>query len=131
MIFIGLLGDSYYGVAEGIVCLNRFYDNIFQVADYTRNGIFFAPVFFILGGFIADNRHSQIALAKGVLGFGVSFAMMSAEALALDYSIVHYTLVCFVSALFSSGLTLLWMKCRSQKARCTSDDERAYLEISI
>lgn len=198
--FIGLLGDSYYGVAEGIVCLNRFYDNIFQVADYTRNGIFFAPVFFILGGFIADNRHSQIALAKGVLGFGVSFAMMSAEALALHYfdlqrhdsmyvfllpcmyflfhillhfkgkrlaalrmaslivyiihplmiiiirliakqfrlqeifvenSIVHYVLVCFVSALFSSGLTLLWIKCKSQKARYTSDDERAYLEINL
>lgn len=37
---IGLFGDSYYGIAENVSCLNNFYNLIFQVSDYTRNGIF-------------------------------------------------------------------------------------------
>lgn len=81
--FIGLFGDSYYGIAKRTACINSFYDNLFQVTDYTRNGIFFAPIFFIIGGFIADKSHFQIALAKNILGFVVSFAMMSGEALVL------------------------------------------------
>lgn len=83
--FVGLFGDSYYGIAERIACINSFYDNLFEVTDYTRNGIFFAPIFFIIGGFIADNSYSQIALAKNILGFVVSFAMMCGEALILHH----------------------------------------------
>ena len=83
--FIGLFGDSYYGVAERIACINSFYDKLFQVTDYTRNGVFFAPIFFIIGGFIADNSRSQIALEKNILGFAVSFAMMCGEALILHH----------------------------------------------
>lgn len=45
---IGLFGDSYYGIAENVSCLNNFYSLIFQVSDYTRNGIFFAPIFLCL-----------------------------------------------------------------------------------
>ena len=51
---IGLFGDSYYGLAENVPVLGGFYTLWFQVSDYTRNGIFFAPVFFVLGGWIAD-----------------------------------------------------------------------------
>lgn len=83
--FIGLFGDSYYGVAERIACINSFYDKLFQVTDYTRNGVFFAPIFFIIGEFIADNSRSQIALEKNILGFAVSFAMMCGEALILHH----------------------------------------------
>ena len=53
---IGLFGDSYYGIIEKIPACSGFYAYIFEVSDYTRNGIFFAPVFFIMGGFIADNH---------------------------------------------------------------------------
>ena len=51
---IGLLGDSYYGVAERIPVLGTFFNLLFQVMDYTRNGLFFAPIFFVLGGYLAD-----------------------------------------------------------------------------
>ena len=51
---VGLFGDSYYGVIGNVPVCSGFYALIFQVSDYTRNGIFFAPVFFIMGGFIAD-----------------------------------------------------------------------------
>lgn len=43
---IGLFGDSYYGIVKSVSCLNAFYNLIFQLTDYTRNGIFFAPIFF-------------------------------------------------------------------------------------
>lgn len=81
---IGLFGDSYYGIAEKISCLNGFYNFVFQVTDHTRNGIFFAPVFFIIGGFIADNR-SKITLRQSILGFCISFTLMFGEALALHH----------------------------------------------
>lgn len=55
---VGLFGDSYYGVLENMPIFSGFYTLIFQVSDYTRNGIFFAPVFFIMGGFIADKGDS-------------------------------------------------------------------------
>lgn len=81
---IGLFGDSYYGITEKISCLNSLYTYIFQVTDYTRNGIFFAPIFFILGGFIADNR-PQITFGKSFLGFAISLALMLGETMILHH----------------------------------------------
>lgn len=77
---IGLFGDSYYGMAKEISCLNSFYELIFQVSDYMRNGIFFTPIFLILGGLIADN-YKRISLKKSIIGFGISFALMGLEAM--------------------------------------------------
>lgn len=80
--FIGMFGDSYYGLIEKISGFNTFYRLIFQVSDYTRNGIFFAPVFFVMGGLIADNR-IRMSLKKSALGFVASFALMFGEAMTL------------------------------------------------
>lgn len=46
---IGLFGDSYYGLAERLPALKSIYTNFFSIFAYTRNGIFFAPLFFVLG----------------------------------------------------------------------------------
>lgn len=81
---IGLFGDSYYGIAERTSGLNGFYNLVFQISDYTRNGIFFAPIFFILGGYLSDCR-SKISLRKSIGGFVVCFALMFGEALALHH----------------------------------------------
>lgn len=58
---IGLFGDSYYGLAEKLSVSRGFYALLFQVSDYTRNGIFFAPVFFLAGGWIADGQYQDMA----------------------------------------------------------------------
>jgi serine/alanine racemase len=50
---IGLFGDSYYGAIQGIGWMEAAYQGIFQISSYTRNGIFFAPVFLLLGTGIA------------------------------------------------------------------------------
>ena len=81
---IGLLGDSYYGIAKRVSCLNGFLDLIFQVSDYTRNGIFFAPIFFVFGGYIADSKN-RLSIKGSVVGFVVCFALMFGEALTLHH----------------------------------------------
>lgn len=81
---IGLLGDSYYGVAEKVPCLNYFYKQIFLVSDYTRNGIFFAPIFFVIGGYIFDSQN-RFSFRKNIMGFIVCFSLMFGEALVLHH----------------------------------------------
>lgn len=92
---VGLFGDSYYGVIKNVPILSGFYALIFQVSDYTRNGIFFAPVFFIMGGFIADysdrgENKSEIVCDQSVrkksgVCFGLSMALMLVEGLVLHH----------------------------------------------
>ncbi len=50
---IGLLGDSYYGVAQQSDWLLSIYESLFSIFDYTRNGFFFAPIYIVLGAWLA------------------------------------------------------------------------------
>ena len=74
----GLGGDSWYGLVSQLPALEGLYGGIFQVFDYTRNGLFFAPLFLLLGaeGMRWSRRASTWALAG-------SFAAMAAEAFFL------------------------------------------------
>ena len=90
-------GDSYYGIAEQIPVLKAFYQLIFQISDYTRNGLFFAPVFFLMGGKMADWRKSRLPDSAGIsfracaAGFCISAGLMSAEAMLLrNYQIKRH-----------------------------------------
>lgn len=75
---IGLGGDSYYGLISKIPALKTGYDVIFQVFSYTRNGLFYVPLFLLLG---AAGLHcpSRIALPGLLLSLGA----MSLEGLWL------------------------------------------------
>lgn len=84
----GLFGDSYYGLAKAVPAIKGFYDIIFRVTDYTRNGIFYAPVFFSLGGYIAEHPGRPSAI-RAACGLAVSFVLMLTEALTLR----HYGLM--------------------------------------
>lgn len=46
---IGLFGDSYFGFTAAMPVLSKMYTCIFSVCAYTRNGLFYAPVFLLLG----------------------------------------------------------------------------------
>lgn len=79
---LGLMGDSYYGFTGMYAPLRTVYDSIFKIFDYTRNGIFFAPIFFVLGANIAGKTKRpsmQISLA----GFAVTLVLMLGEGLLL------------------------------------------------
>lgn len=79
---VGLFGDSYYGIVEKMPLLSSMYGYLFEVSDYMRNGIFFAPMFFVLGGMIADRR-MRASLKGSMIGCGVSAFLMFGEGLLL------------------------------------------------
>lgn len=78
----GLLGDSYYGLAVKLPVFRQLYALLFELFDHTRNGIFFAPVFLMLGGFLADSQR-RLTKKQALAGFAVSFALLLAEAVLL------------------------------------------------
>lgn len=53
---IGLLGDSWYGIIKGVPFLVSFYDVIFNLTEMTRNGLFFTPLFLVLGAYLYRNK---------------------------------------------------------------------------
>lgn len=75
---VGLFGDSYYGIIKDVPFLGTLYDGIFHISSYTRNGIFFAPVFILLGMLLANPQfHCSTYLCK--LGFVISLLFMFLE----------------------------------------------------
>lgn len=80
---IGLLGDSYYGIVSDIPVLSLFYDIIFKISSYTRNGIFYAPLFLLMGVCMKNSRPST-KLTSGAIFF-LSMILMIFEGLLLHY----------------------------------------------
>jgi serine/alanine racemase len=80
----GLLGDSYYGLTAKVSWLKITYDALFQIFDYTRNGIFYAPVFLVMGAFLASKRH-KLTLKQSINGLLVFSILLLAEGLTLHH----------------------------------------------
>lgn len=78
---IGLMGDSYYGVIKGLPVIGAFFQGLFRVMDYTRNGIFFAPLFFLLGALFKKHRDLAVWGKKWMLW--CCLFIMAAEGTAL------------------------------------------------
>ena len=74
----GLGGDSYYGLACRLPGLEAVYNAIFQVFSYTRNGLFFVPLFLLLGAWMP-----RIPRRSAGLGTLAGLALMSGEAFLL------------------------------------------------
>lgn len=87
----GLPGDSYYGITKLVPFLGGIYgDNgIFKIFSYTRNGIFFAPVFLMAGCIIRRSKEKEENEDKNArplmwgIGALLCFAAMLAEGLLL------------------------------------------------
>ena len=56
---LGLSGDSYYGLTEYLPPLRSLCDLGFQLWSHTRNGLFLAPVFLLLGAHMGNLVHPQ------------------------------------------------------------------------
>ncbi len=79
---VGVFGDSYYGVVCNIPTIQRIYTNMFELFDYTRNGFFFSPVFFVMGGMIAD-KADRGSKKISVIGLSISAVLMLVEGMVL------------------------------------------------
>ncbi len=90
----GLLGDSYYGVISQIPLLKGFYEILFTVGSYTRNGIFMAPIFLVLGimagnaGSYCDRIKEKKDIQTGCFLIG-SLLLMELE----GFMVHHFNLV--------------------------------------
>lgn len=84
---VGLGGDSYYGLVTRLPALHTVYDAMFRLFEYTRNGFFFAPLFILMGLYLAG-RPAPAKRRTGLhaTGLVLSLAAMAAEGLALQYS---------------------------------------------
>ena len=74
----GLLGDSYYGAGSSIPFLKSVFEAVFGISSYTRNGLFYAPVFLIMGTAIAGMEKHMKPIAS-IIGFVASVSLMMAE----------------------------------------------------
>lgn len=76
---LGLLGDSYWGLIEGVPGVSSAYTALFALMGYTRNGLFFAPMFMFLGAEMRMAKRRSVGFEAA--GLVLSFALMLAEAL--------------------------------------------------
>ncbi|CAM4436722.1 serine/alanine racemase [Paenibacillus endophyticus] len=83
LFILGLLGDSYYAVTENAAGLKLMYDAMFQAFDYTRNGLFYAPIFLILGAWAAKHPKPERKPIASAGLFLVFLGFMFAEAILL------------------------------------------------
>ena len=79
---IGLLGDSYWGITENVPVVSGVYEAMFKISSYTRNGLFFAPVFLLMGSQAAKLK---ISVKKSGILFAAAFILMTAEGLVLRH----------------------------------------------
>ena len=99
---IGLGGDSYYGFASRLPGAAACYHAAFALFDYTRNGLFYAPLFLLMGAF--GKRWSKPAALTGT---ACSLAVMTAEGFSLRalgwqrHDSMYLTLPLCMSFLFS------------------------------
>ena len=77
----GLLGDSWYGGGQALPALQSLYRVLFLHMDYTRCGLFFAPVFLWLGVMLRDLPRPRLRVSA--LGLAVSAALLFGEAFGL------------------------------------------------
>ena len=75
---IGLFGDSYYGLSEGIPLLKGLYGYLFQISGYTRNGIFYTPLFLLMGASLRDTGKKVRRTDLRILIIGM--VLLAAEA---------------------------------------------------
>lgn len=76
----GLFGDSYYGMIPESSFVYTFYQGLFHVFAYTRNGLFYAPVFLLLGYVLTKHRPS---FALSMAGLGCCSALLLGEGIIL------------------------------------------------
>ena len=99
---LGLLGDSYYGLTVALPPLRTLYEVLFHCFDYTRNGLFFTPIFLLLGGLLAGTEGRRPPRCYG-LGLALSLVLLLTEgAVVKAFSLARF------DALYLSLPLCLW-----------------------
>ena len=81
----GLFGDSLYGAVQAVPALQTFYGAVFAFSSYTRNGIFYAPVFLLMGVVLRGNPAPKNAVLTDTALLAASAVLMMAEGYSSFY----------------------------------------------
>lgn len=105
---VGLLGDSYYGFIAGNDVLAEMYRGLFTAFDYTRNGLFYAPVFLALGAVVARRKRVPPRPPTLALLSAAFLCAMFAEAIWLRAGAVPRHDSMYVFAVPAAYFLVLW-----------------------
>lgn len=81
---IGLFGDSYYGLTEKLAITKNIYNVIFNIFEYTRNGLFYVPVFIYLG-YMIKCGNLKINRKQNIIYIIIAMILMIIEGLILHH----------------------------------------------
>lgn len=81
---IGIFGDSYYGVIKQVPYLEVFYNTLFSISDYTRNGLFMVPLFLTMGMLIYQST-KRGSFTKNISLLFISLVFLIVEGLLLHH----------------------------------------------
>lgn len=88
---IGLFGDSYYGLISSLPIVKEFYGFLFMIFGYTRNGLFYVPIFLYMG-YTFSKTQKRDTDENNLYYFLVFSISMAAEGLLLyKYAIPRHT----------------------------------------
>ena len=84
LFIIGLFGDSYYKISEQIPLIRKCYEVLFQVFNYTRNGLFYVPIFLYLG-YRLRKKDFKISKKNNIIFLAIFIVLMIIEGMILHY----------------------------------------------
>ncbi|MEW9109569.1 MAG: serine racemase VanT catalytic subunit [Cytobacillus gottheilii] len=114
---IGIFGDSYYELTETFSSLEAFYETVFTLSDYTRNGVFMVPIFLVMGMLIYKGNHA-IPFQRNLLFFVISLSLLILEGLllhALELQRHDSMYIMLIPAMYFLFRSLLQIRGKSSK----------------
>jgi len=114
---IGLFGDSYYGFIDNLPILKEFYTLLFTIFDYTRNGLFYTPIFLYIGYSFSQTKRRE-SDENNFYYFLVFSISMAAEGLLLyKYAIPRHTsmYLFLLPTSYFLGRLFLTTECKTNK----------------
>jgi serine/alanine racemase len=127
---VGLFGDSYYGIVGRLPVVKKFYDLLFQLFDYTRNGIFFAPIFMMLGGYMAEQK-PRLTKWWNWAGFASGVVLMFTEGMLLhQYVIPRHDSMCLMLPICMVFLFRGLLRFRGREVRGTAHRRTGHLSCA-
>ena len=82
---VGMLGDNYFGLIKDIGIFNNIYKFVFYIFDYTRNGLFYTPIFIYIGYLISNKRYA-ISNKKSIVLIIINFSFLIIEGVLLYFN---------------------------------------------
>lgn len=91
---LGLLGDSYYGLIADLPVIGDIYSALFLISSYTRNGLFLAPLFLLMGAWMGEKYPCSVTKChkgkKSMPGFSLFCFALSLLAMTTEGFVLRY-----------------------------------------